>query len=657
MMNGALLAVPSSLFSNSVTAITTAKTARTRKIATSTIFIYLLTAAATAPSPSSAFLHLSSASPSSSKSSFHTHSNNLFLNNRATPRLQSTTAATSTNSEKEEKQQRSQIMSLSNQDLETLAAHANSYASANGIMVVSKNQQKSTDTDSNGSSSNNNNAAAAYECAPMSLLPNAYPRDAFRQAHDVAPFFNEVVDKVSRDSKFLIDTLGGGVSTMDPYTAKILELYKQVYVDGPQDSPANQADRLGIHRSDYMLHASSSSSSSYELKQVELNTIAASFAGLSCKISQLHKYLSSRFQHEIKDFLETNEKAVNGGGGGNSINDDDKIVSFGVPENPALDSIPIAMKFAMDRYVDRYRPKHKLVVLFVVQEGETNTVDQRLLEFSLWENHGIPVVRLSLTQAHSMVTVSDDSGALLLTSPTGEINEIGVVYYRAGYAPTDYPDGDDGVEWQARLSLEQSRAAKCPSLGYHLAGTKKVQQELARPGVLERFFSEKDEEWKVSAMRSCFAGLYSMGDDATTDDIQAAKDVLDGNEASYVLKPQREGGGYNFYGNDLATKLRDNTSFDEATSTLKLGDSLAEYILMQRLFPPQQRAILLRGGKVEGSGESISELGCFGCLVVDPDGTILHNKYAGFLLRTKFSGVDEGGVASGFATLSSPYLC
>jgi len=551
-------------------------------------------------------------------------------------------------------------MSLSNQDLETLAAHANSYASANGIMVVSKNQQKSTDTDSNGSSSNNNNAAAAYECAPMSLLPNAYPRDAFRQAHDVAPFFNEVVDKVSRDSKFLIDTLGGGVSTMDPYTAKILELYKQVYVDGPQDSPANQADRLGIHRSDYMLHASSSSSSSYELKQVELNTIAASFAGLSCKISQLHKYLASRFNNEIKDFLETNEKAVNGGGGSSisgSNNDNDKIVSFGVPENPALDNIPIAMKFAMDRYVDRYRPKHKLVVLFVVQEGETNTVDQRLLEFSLWENHGIPVVRLSLTQAHSMVTVSDDSGALLLTSPTGEINEIGVVYYRAGYAPTDYPDGDDGVEWQARLSLEQSRAAKCPSLGYHLAGTKKVQQELARPGVLERFFSEKDEEWKVSAMRSCFAGLYSMGDDATTDDIQAAKDVLDGNEASYVLKPQREGGGYNFYGNDLATKLRDNTSFDEATSTLKLGDSLAEYILMQRLFPPQQRAILLRGGKVEGSGESISELGCFGCLVVDPDGTILHNKYAGFLLRTKFSGVDEGGVASGFATLSSPYLC
>jgi glutathione synthase len=78
---------------------------------------------------------------------------------------------------------------------------------------------------------------------------------------------------------------------------------------------------------------------------------------------------------------------------------------------------------------------------------------------------------------------------------------------------------------------------------------------------------------------------------------------------------------------------------------------------MERLFPPQQRAILLRNGQVEGTGMSISELGCFGAIVTSGDGEVIHNEYAGFLLRTKFSGVDEGGVASGFATLSSPYLC
>ena len=156
-------------------------------------------------------------------------------------------------------------------------------------------------------------------------------------------------------------------------------------------------------------------------------------------------------------------------------------------------------------------------------------------------------------------------------------------------------------------------------------------------------------------MRTCFAGLYSCGDDATPEDLEAIRDVLDGGEAKYVLKPQREGGGYNFYGEELAEKLRSN--IERTGDSLELSEDLAEFILMQRLFPPEQNAVLMRGGKVEGTGDSISELGSFGTLVVGSDGKVVHNRYAGFLLRTKFSGVDEGGVASGFATLSSPYLC
>ena len=80
---------------------------------------------------------------------------------------------------------------------------------------------------------------------------------------------------------------------------------------------------------------------------------------------------------------------------------------------------------------------------------------------------------------------------------------------------------------------------------------------------------------------------------------------------------------------------------------------------MERLFPPQQNAVLLRNGQMEGTAAaaSISELGCFATILAKPTGEIVANDYAGFLLRTKFADVDEGGVASGFATLSSPYLC
>lgn len=513
--------------------------------------------------------------------------------------------------------------------LEILAAHANSYASAHGIQIERRYKDDPT--------------SSFFECAPISLLPNAYPKEAVATAQSVAPGFNELVDRVSRDSEFLEETLGGGVSAMDPFTANILKLYKLVYVNGDPDSPAVLADRLGVHRSDYMLH-SPADGEAYQLKQVELNTIAASFAGLSSKIFSLHRYLTRRFDKETNEFLDGNRQIVT---------TTSTEAPVGVPENPTMERIPHAISLAYHRYVDKFSNKvdpSNTVVLFVVQEGETNTVDQRMLEFRLFEDHNVPVVRMSLTKAFSEITLGED-GALKVGD-----KEIAVIYYRAGYAPTDYPDGDDGIEWQARLKLEKSRAAKCPSLGYHLAGTKKVQQELARPGVLERFFPGSDEREMMEGMRSCFAGLYSMGEDATEEDLKAAAEVLDGKEGLYVLKPQREGGGYNFYGEKLADKLRANTS-READGTLTLGEKLAEYILMQRLFPPQQKAVLVRAGRVEGTGDTISELGCYGVLVVDSCGKVVLNEYAGLLLRTKFSNVDEGGVASGYATLSSPYLC
>lgn len=62
--------------------------------------------------------------------------------------------------------------------------------------------------------------------------------------------------------------------------------------------------------------------------------------------------------------------------------------------------------------------------------------------------------------------------------------EVAVVYFRAGYSPADY---FGQTEWDARLKLERSTAIKSPSIAYHLAGTKKVQQVLAEEGQVRRF--------------------------------------------------------------------------------------------------------------------------------------------------------------------------
>jgi len=42
-------------------------------------------------------------------------------------------------------------------------------------------------------------------------------------------------------------------------------------------------------------------------------------------------------------------------------------------------------------------------------------------------------------------------------------------------------------DWDARLLIERSFAIKCPSIIVQLIGAKKIQQVLARPGVIERY--------------------------------------------------------------------------------------------------------------------------------------------------------------------------
>ena len=284
--------------------------------------------------------------------------------------------------------------------MEKLAAHANSYASARGLQI-----EKRTD-----------DGISRYECAPISLLPNAYPSSAFEKAQSLAVPFNLLVDRISRDGEFLQKTLGGGVSEADPYTGKLLKLYKDIYMGKP--SPANkfarEADRLGIQRSDYMLNAKKDSSEC-ELKQVELNTIASSFAGLACQVAALHRHLVSRFEKDVTGFLETNKQVVLG-------DDSLKLApSDGVPDNLSLERLPKAISAAHDHYMARYFGKNTIdsvpVVLFVVQGGETNTVDQRMLEFALWEQHQVPVVRMSLQQAHTDLEL-DESTGMLSIKPT-----------------------------------------------------------------------------------------------------------------------------------------------------------------------------------------------------------------------------------------------
>lgn len=98
---------------------------------------------------------------------------------------------------------------------------------------------------------------------------------------------------------------------------------------------------------------------------------------------------------------------------------------------------------------------------------------------------------------------------------------------------------------------------------------------------------------------------------------------------------------------------------------------LAAFVLMQRIMPHDSPTWLMRNGEVI-KGDATQELGMYSVALAVPEelraagvsdaglgwqpecsGLGVH---VGHLLRTKFVGVDEGGVASGYACLDSPYL-
>ncbi|XP_022642717.1 glutathione synthetase, chloroplastic-like [Vigna radiata var. radiata] len=465
---------------------------------------------------------------------------------------------------------------LDQQLLHTIAYDALVWSSLHGLVVGDNSVQRSGSVPGVG-----------LVHAPIALLPTPFPQNQWRQASELAPIFNELVDRVSLDASFLQHSLSR-TKEADEFTSGLLDIHSNMLRINKKEEI-----RLGLHRSDYMLDEKSNS-----LLQIELNTIASSFAGLSNLVTELHRYIVWRH--------------------GKLFGLDSKSIAA----NDAVNQNAEALAKAWSEYNNP-----RAVIMIIVQAEERNMYDQHFVSALLREKHNITSIRKTLGEV-------DEEGEIL---PDGTLclngQQISVIYFRAGYTPADYPSES---EWKARLLMEKSSAIKCPSISYHLVGTKNIQQELAKPGVLERFLDNKED---IAKLRKCFAGLWSL------DESSIVEKAIE-NPELFVMKPQREGGGNNIYGDDVREtlqKLQKSGSQEDAA-----------YILMQRIFPAISATVLMRNG-CWSKHHAISELGIFGTYLRNKDKVII-NKESGYLMRTKISSSDEGGVAAGFAVLDSLYL-
>jgi len=359
--------------------------------------------------------------------------------------------------------------------------------------------------------------------------------------------------------------------------------------------------RLYLLRNDYL-----PTNGDTRILQVEINTISAAFAGIIESLSLVH------FTHQQIYYRE---------------------IGGEIPINRPCNGFASAIHEAVIEHNKKWGTSC-MNVLFVIEEGEKNIIDQYALERYLAGEFRITVIRRSLSEVTDFAHIGADEQLYI------ENTQVALVYFRAGYDPKHYPSQR---EWDGRKLIEKSRAVKCPSILTQLAGTKKVQQSWYQDDgkILRQRFGLSDTQ--VSDLLTVFARQGIPSNDSKIAEMALA------NPDDWVMKPQREGGGHNLYGHDLVQALRDKSVHE-----------LSQYVLMERMKPNPAPALVIDG---EASfiarrvvpciiEDGVSELGIYSYYIP----SIKKNVICGHLLRTKSIASSEGGVNAGFAVLDTLQL-
>ena len=425
--------------------------------------------------------------------------------------------------------------------------------------------------------------------APFSLSPYSISTSDLQEMIELTPYFSELMINVSQDWGFLDETLSP-ISKTDPFLKMLLDL---------REHEVSQSRQLLVQRNDFFLikddigkggHDSSSSgedTSASALRQVEINTVSASFPFLITQLTRLH-------QHIFEQIIPNN------------------------PLKPVVDSFAKAIKDYGST---------DAIMLLVSQPAESNRFDQLGLEQLLWDEYKIQTVRKTLTEIYENGSLSE--GHLILAG-----KKVAITYYRAGYTPEDFSTSG---AIKGRQLIEASSTIQVPDLAMQLAGMKKIQQVLTRPEILSNFMSEEISK----RFKKTFVGMHSLDEIIETPEGEiSASEWASINPEKYVLKPQREGGGNNYFGKDIPKKITE----------MKREEQDA-YILMEKIKAKTHQSILVVNDKVE-KHTSVSEIGRFGICFAE-NGVVQSNEDVGYLVRTKAKNVNEGGVCSGFACLNS----
>lgn len=542
----------------------------------------------------------------------------------------------------------------------------------------------------------------------VTLTPLPIKTEVLEQLYDRQLLWNEAINRTARNFAFLRDAMKSTADSDRGFTGRLVTMLENVYLSTPPGAtaPVFQPLMLGIFRTDYMRSVdpepsaaavSAVDSVEHEVarqwKNIEINTISCSFAGLSPLVQQFHAYLD-KYRASCMSSAAAVDTAKSAAVIAAAASRHDTVhtadhrhdSSAQVPASLAATvsawqhSVPLPS--FLRQYEQRTGVMLKPIVLVVIQENERNTADQYKLLLTLLERHGVLSIRRTLTQLHETMrlehaTIGDHSRPRSAEStvraaeqplpPFAVVEDryvVAVAYFRSTYVPEDFPT--EGT-WQTRSWIEESNAVKCPSIPYHLMTFKKMQQLMSNVSEVLTPISFAGDARKAADMAEHFVPQYSLNKDdyARSAEHRQKNDagvVIDDPEywindaathpENYVLKPQLEGGGNLIAGVKMQRMLRETKSDDPLYLEIR-----REYILMRKIHYPVVTGILFRQNKVHVLEKNVcSELGIYGVTLSHEAGRYLLNEAAGCVVRSKPADVEDGGVMAGVAALDSVQL-
>ena len=195
---------------------------------------------------------------------------------------------------------------------------------------------------------------------------------------------------------------------------------------------------------------------------------------------------------------------------------------------------------------------------------------------------------------------------------------------------------------------------------------KKIQEYISHEENLSELCNK--DKTKIDAFKSVSAEFFKL------DKEENVQKVLN-NPDNYVLKPQREGGGNNYYKSaitEILLKIKDLENKSSTNGNHTNRNNIDEmynkdmYIVMELLravtsnnyiISPKSQLALSKIGSSDllNKIQITNELGIYGVLVRDGEKTIL-NETTGYCLRTKPAEENEAGVMCGTGALDSIYF-